>query len=319
MKIKPIIIFTGQKKSIFLEIFFKSLKLNKFKSPIVLVGCFKSFKKEMKKFNILKKIRLIDVKNLQDQRLDNKNFNLIDIKIPSNKKSKKNNNYNHIKKGFDICFKILKSGYSDKFINGPINKSQFLNKKYLGITEYISKKFNIEKTAMLIYNEELSVSPITTHLPIKLVAKKITKKLIKEKAHLINSFFIKKFGYKPKIAVTGLNPHCESILSLNEDIRIISPAIKFLKKKGLKINGPFSADTIFLSQNRKNYDVIMGMYHDQVLAPIKLLKEYDAINITLGLPFERISPDHGPNEKMISKNLSNPLSLIRALRFLDQK
>ena len=85
------------------------------------------------------------------------------------------------------------------------------------------------------------------------------------------------------------------------------------------MKGPFSADTIFLKKNRSEYDVIVGMYHDQVLTPIKTLYEYSAINITLGLPFIRISPDHGPNEKMVGKNLSNPLSLIEAITFLDKK
>ena len=126
-------------------------------------------------------------------------------------------------------------------------------------------------------------------------------------------------GFKPKIAVTGLNPHCESILKFNEDEKIIRPTIKSLKKKGYNIHGPFSADTIFLKQNRSRYNVILGMYHDQVLSPLKTLKEYDAINITLGLPFFRVSPDHGPNETMINKNLSNPLSLIRSLKFLDKQ
>ena len=91
-----------------------------------------------------------------------------------------------------------------------------------------------------------------------------------------------------------------------------------MRKIGYKITGPLPADTIFLKNNRKNYDVILGMYHDQVLTPIKTIFEYDAINITLGLPFLRISPDHGPNEKMIGKNLSNPLSLIKAIQLLDK-
>ena len=148
---------------------------------------------------------------------------------------------------------------------------------------------------------------------------KISKKLIKEKVVLINNFYKKILGYNAKIAVTGLNPHCESILRFNEDDKIVRPTIKFLKKEGYKIDGPFSADTIFLKQNRSKYDVILGMYHDQVLSPIKTLKEYDAINVTLGLPFLRVSPDHGPNKKMINKNLSNPLSLIRAIKFLDKR
>ena len=172
---------------------------------------------------------------------------------------------------------------------------------------------------MLIYNKDLSVCPLTTHLPIKLIAQKINQKIIKEKVKLINDFFVKNFGYKPKIAITGLNPHCESILKFNEDKKILTPAINSLKNKGYKIKGPFPADTVFLKQNRIKFNVIVGMYHDQVLSPLKAIKEYDAINITLGLPFYRISPDHGPNEKMIGQNKSNPLSLVNSIKFLDQK
>ncbi len=123
---------------------------------------------------------------------------------------------------------------------------------------------------------------------------------------------------KPKIAITGLNPHCESINKINEDEKIIKPTVKKLSKKGYKVSGPFSADTIFLKKNRKKFDVIVGMYHDQVLTPIKTIFEYDAINITLGLPFIRISPDHGPNEQMVGKNLSDPLSLIKAITFFEK-
>ena len=101
----------------------------------------------------------------------------------------------------------------------------------------------------------------------------------------------------------------------NEDEKIVKPASKILKKKNLKIFGPYAADTIFLKKNRSKFDVIVGMYHDQVLTPLKTLFEYDAINITLGLPFIRISPDHGPNEKMLGKNLSNPQSLLKAINF----
>ena len=172
---------------------------------------------------------------------------------------------------------------------------------------------------MLIFNKELSVCPVTTHLPLKLVTKKITKKLIIEKIFLIDSFYKNHFGFKPKIAITGMNPHCESILKQNEDKKITLPAITQCKKLGFKVKGPFSADTIFQKNNRKKFDVVVGMYHDQVLAPFKTLYEFDAINITLGLPFYRISPDHGPNEKMVNKYQSNPLSLIRALEFLDKK
>ena len=171
---------------------------------------------------------------------------------------------------------------------------------------------------MLIYNKKLSVCPITTHLPLSLVSKNITKKIIVKKVNVVNNFYKKSLGYKPKIAIVGLNPHCESILKFNEDDKIVKKTVNILKKK-INIKGPFSSDTIFLKNNRKNFDVIMGMYHDQVLGPMKTLFEYDAINITLGLPFLRVSPDHGPNEKMVGKNKSNPISLIKAIKFLDKK
>jgi 4-hydroxythreonine-4-phosphate dehydrogenase len=192
-----------------------------------------------------------------------------------------------------------------------------LNKKFLGITEYISKKFNARNTCMLIYNKKLSVCPITTHLPIKLVTKQISKKIITDKVSLISKFYKLNFGFKPKIAMLGLNPHCESIHNYNEDEKIIKPTIEHLKKK-YNISGPHAADTIFLKENRKKINVVVGMYHDQVLTPLKTLYEYDAINITLGLPFIRISPDHGPNEKMLGMNKSNPTSLLRSIQFLDQ-
>ena len=102
------------------------------------------------------------------------------------------------------------------------------------------------------------------------------------------------------------------------DEKVLKPTIKNLVKLKYKVSGPYPADTIFLKNNRKKFDVIVGMYHDQVLTPLKTLYEYDAINITLGLPFIRISPDHGPNIKMLGKNISNPLSLVSAITFMDK-
>ena len=313
MRNKPILIVAGEPKSVFFEIFFKSLRKNKLKSPIILIASSLILQKNMKKFNFKIKIKLLDLKKLNHFQIDGTSINLINVNL--NKKK----SYIYIKECFDVAFKILNSGLTNKFINGPINKTKFLEKKYPGITEYISDKFKIKKNAMLIYNKDLSVCPVTTHLPLKLVSKRINKKIIEEKAKLINDFFKKNIGYKPKIAVTGLNPHCESILDFNEDKKIIFPVIQKLKKRGYRIYGPYPADTIFLKQNREKYNVVLGMYHDQVLSPIKTLKEYDAINITLGLPFLRVSPDHGPNEKMINKNLSSPISLLKAIQFLDKR
>ena len=229
--------------------------------------------------------------------------------------TQKSNHY--ITACFDIAIRLLKNNVSNKFINGPISKKTFLKNRYNGITEYLADKTNTKKFAMIIYNKNLSVCPLTTHLPIKFVATRINKLEIINKIKLIDNFWKERFNKRVKIGVTGLNPHCESIDNFNEDKKIILPTIKKLQKLKYCIEGPLAADTIFLKNNRKKFDLIIGMYHDQVLTPIKTLFEYDAINITIGLPFIRVSPDHGPNEYMLGKNKSNYLSLLNSIKFLD--
>ena len=319
MNYSPILIVSGEPNSVFLELFFKVLKKDKIKSPIILISSKKLLTLQMQKLEFKKKIKLLKISKLKSYKLDNKTINLIDVKYNPGKAfekiSKKSNIF--IKNSFDLAFQIIKKNSIHKFINGPISKKQFLKNKFLGITEYISEKFQANNTCMLIYNETLSVCPITTHLPLKLVSKKINKKNILKNISLVNDFYEKKFNIKPRIAILGLNPHCESVHKYNEDEKIIKPTVKYLKNR-YNVSGPYPADTIFLKNNRKKFDVIIGMYHDQVLTPLKTLFEYDAINITLGLPFIRVSPDHGPNETMLGKNLSNPLSLSRAIKFLDK-
>ena len=318
MSYKPIIIVAGEPNSIFFELFFNVIK-KKIKSPIILIASKKLINKQAKilkqkiNFNIINEFEIIKKK-------DNlKKINLIDVDFNQSygfgKITTKSNHY--IATCFDIAIKLLRNKVSNKFINGPISKKTFLKRKFNGITEYLANKTNTKKFAMIIHNKNLSVCPLTTHLPIKYVNKKINKLEIINKVKLISNFWKKQFGKKVKIGVTGLNPHCESIDSFNEDKIIILPAIKKLRKFKYNIEGPLAADTIFLKDNRKKFDVIIGMYHDQVLTPIKTLFEYDAINITIGLPFLRVSPDHGPNETMLGKNKSNYLSLLNSIKFLD--
>ena len=320
MSANPIIITTGDLKSVFFEIFFKSVK-KKIQSPIILICNLKNFLKQAKKYNFKKKFNLISEKNLNKKlNYSHKILNIINIDLDVHLSQKYLTNIEkfYIQKSFKVAFKLIKKGVSNKFINGPINKTKFLNKKNLGITEYISNKFKVKNTAMLIFNQNLSVSPLTTHTPIRIVSRKIKKIYIEKQINLINDFYAKLLKIKPKIAVTGLNPHCETILNFDEDKKEVLPAILKMKKKKINVNGPLSADTIFLKNNRKKYNVIIGMYHDQVLGPFKSLFEYNAINITIGLPFFRVSPDHGPNIEMIGKNKSNPQSLLNAINFLDK-
>ena len=320
MSCKPIIIVAGEPNSVFLEIFFKSLKFKKYKSPLIIVCSKKLLQEQMKKLRFNFKINTVDKDIAKMDTLNNKQINLVDVnynfKRCFEKISNKSNDY--IKNCFDIALEILKRDKLTKFINGPISKKHFLKGKTLGITEYLAKKTNKDhKVAMLIHNKNLSVSPLTTHLALKDVPRKISKKKLQIHVKLINDFYKTNFNKKPKIAITGLNPHCESNFNNSEEDKIIIPAIKILKQRKFNVDGPYPADTIFIKNYIKKYDVIIGMYHDQVLTPMKTLFNFDAINITLGLPFIRVSPDHGPNTSMLGKNKSNPQSLIEALKFLD--
>ena len=317
---KPIIVICGEPNSVFSELLAKSIKKFRNKKPIILIGSYELIHLQLKKLGYKIKLKRIGLKNdlLRNKNLDK--INILDISYNFTKVfepvSSKSNKY--ITECFQKAFRIIKKNKISGLINGPISKKFFLKKKFPGITEFIANKFNVKnRYAMLIFNKNLSVCPITTHLPLNRVSKKINKKDIIIKSLIINNFYKKNFSIKPKIGITGLNPHCENFFNISEEKEIIEPAIKELKNKQIKVYGPFPADTIFLKQNLKKFDVIIGMYHDQVLTPIKSLYGFNAINITLGLPFLRISPDHGPNNKMIGKNKSDPQSLIDAFKFLD--
>ena len=316
MKNKSLVIICGDPKSTFNEILIKTFKNKVFKNakfPIIIICSKKLFKSDLKKLKT----------KIDFQNLDNKNnflkkkIYLIDIPLDLKNISLVNTN-KYIKKSFEVGLNLMKENKSFALINGPISKNTFLKGKFNGITEFLAFKTRSFHEVMLIFNKKLSVSPITTHVQINKVTQKIRKEIIVNKIKKINSFYKKFLGFKPIIAVTGLNPHCETFSGKNFEKTEISTAIKILKKKKIKVSGPFSADTIFLKRNRKKFHVIVGMYHDQVLAPMKTIFGFNAINITIGLPFVRITPDHGPNYEMFGLNKSNPDSLIQAFNFLNK-
>ncbi len=321
MSSKPIIIVCGEPNSVFSELLAKSLKKYKSKKPIIIIGSFDLINLQLKRLRLNINLHKINFREKLIENIKFSKINIIDVNYKFKKVfepiSSKSNKY--ISKCFERAFSIIKSNKISGLINGPVSKKFFLKDKYLGVTEYIADKFKIKNHyAMLIFNNNLSVCPITTHLPLNKVSNRINKKDIINKSLIINNFYKIYFSTKPKIAITGLNPHCENFFNTSEEKKVIEPAIKLLKKKQVKIFGPYPADTIFLKQNSKKFNVIIGMYHDQVLTPIKALHGFNAINITLGLPFLRISPDHGPNNKMVGKNKSDPQSLINAIKFLNR-
>ncbi len=321
MKINRIIIVLGEPNSTFSEILFKYFNSKEFfknKKKIIIIGSVSLLEKQTK----ILKVKLINnfkiISNINDAQI--KKINIININYNNKKKFSKIsfNSRKYISNCFELALNLIKNNKETILINGPISKKYFLKKKYLGITEYISKKTNSKKHVMLIYNEKIAVSPLTTHLPLKYVAKNITKKKIVNNVIEIKKFYENLLNKKPKIAILGLNPHCETIDKYSEEKKLIIPAINVLKKINLNVQGPFPADTFFLKKNINNFDVVVGMYHDQVLTPLKTLYNFNAINLTLGLPFIRISPDHGPNEKMLGKNLSDPSSVFYAMRFIEK-
>ena len=324
MKNSPLLISLGEPNSIFSEILFKAFKKNiikKINRPIIIIGSIKLLKSQMKSLKYSIKIKEINFTGKKKLILNKKNINVIDVKYNFKKPFDKisYNSSLYISKCFEIAIKLLKSKSAFALINGPISKTHFLKKKHLGITEYLTYKIGIrKKPTMLIYNPKFSVCPVTTHLPINKVSKNLTRKKIINDVLNIDNFYKKTLKKKPKFAILGLNPHCESLEKVSEETKIIKPSIKILNNKKINIKGPFSADTFFSKKNLTNYDVAIGMYHDQVLAPMKTIFTFDAINLTLGLPFIRVSPDHGTNNAMIGKNKSNPQSLISSINFFKK-
>ena len=318
MNSKILLIVLGEPYSTFSEIIAKYLSTKKnLKKKIILIGNVKLFNDQIKKLKY--KIELNKINEIK--KAEKKVVNIIDISFKYkkifDKISYKSSKY--IENCFKKSLEIIKSNKKNVIlINGPISKKYFLKKKYLGITEFLSKKTYSKNEVMLIYNNNISVSPLTTHIPIKYVNKYISKKKITNNVIALNKFYKNQLNLRAKFAILGLNPHCETIDKISEEEKIIIPAIKILKKRGIDVNGPFATDTFFLKKNLMKYNVVIGMYHDQVLTPIKTLYSFNAINVTVGLPFIRISPDHGPNAAMLGKNKSDPSSFSYAMKFVEK-
>src|SRR5210317_1175419 len=305
-----IAITAGEPESINSEIIAKTWNKIRFKNKLLIIGNYSLLKNQFNKLNFNLSLNLIrELKEFKKFKL-----NILDVKISNSSISKRK----YILDCIDLAHKFSLKGKIKGFITAPINKN-VLGKNFLGVTEYLAYKNKVKnKEIMLIYNKKLSVVPLTTHLEIKDIFKNITFSLIKNKILSLYKNYKKTFKKNPRIALLGLNPHnSKNKLGFFEN-KIVKPAIFYLKKKKINISGPYSSDTIFMKKNRKNFDVIVGMYHDQVLAPFKTLYEFDTKNITLGLKYMRISPDHGNASDLIGKNIATPQSLISAIKFLNE-
>ena len=317
---KKIIIITGDPRSINSEIIYKcwkKLDVN-LKKKIYFISNYRLIKEQFRKLRY--KIKILKLKNLDEINKSNE-FKIIDINLNFKNpfKIRKKNASDFIINSLNLAHKLATKRKDVRgIINCPLNKNLLPNKKF-GVTEYLASKCNVKKDfeSMLIRNKKLSVCPISTHININEVSKKLKTSLIVNKTKSIENWFRKTFKRKPKIAILGLNPHNAEYRKNSEEKKIIIPAILKIKKLKINARGPLVADTIFI-KDYKNFDVIIGMYHDQVLAPFKSLFKFDAINITVGLKYLRVSPDHGVAIDLIGKNKANPDSLFECINFVSK-
>ncbi len=217
---------------------------------------------------------------------------------------------------------ITQSGKCAAVVTNPIAKSVMsaAGFKFPGHTEFLAhlaaKGGVVPRPVMMIWSEELSVIPVTIHVPLAEVPHLLSVELIVETGRIAANDLKRRFGIaKPRLAVCGLNPHAGEAGTIGrEDEMVVRPAVGKLRAEGIDASGPFPADTLFHAGARKKYDVALGMYHDQVLSPVKTLAFDRAVNVTLGLPFVRTSPDHGTAFDLAGSGSANPASLLAALK-----
>lgn len=210
-------------------------------------------------------------------------------------------------------------GNLDGILTMPINK--FWAKKagfaYEGQTEYLANATGTKEFAMMFYSKELKVVLLSTHVPLSVAAGLVKKERVKSKVELVVREFRRLFRKEPRVGVLGLNPHAGEGGEIGrEDVEEILPAVEELREAGLNVDGPLVPDTAFLK--RDLYDVFLCMYHDQGLIPFKLLAFREGVNLTLGLPFPRTSPDHGTAYDIAWRGLADPTSSERSLKLLEE-
>ena len=276
---KPIAIIAGEPNSISSEIIFKFWRMkSKFKhKPILVIGSVNLLNLQKKKLKYKIKIKNID-HNFDINELKGNQLPVYNVeykqKKPFEKITSKSNKY--ILECFNKGLKLAKENRIIGFVNCPVKKETLFKKNYQGVTEFLSRKSKKEGgELMLIFNKKLAVSPVTTHIPLSQVSRKINKGKIIKNVKIIYDFYKKKLQKKVTFGILGLNPHNFSQLKRFEEKQIINRAITSLSKSKIKVYGPIPPDTSFMLYKKHKFDVIIGMYHDQVLTPFKALFNYN--------------------------------------------
>lgn len=216
----------------------------------------------------------------------------------------------------EFAIKILKKNSADAVITAPVSKHAFelAGINFPGQTEIIAGHFNTKNFLMMFLSSKMNAALATIHIPIKSVSKSLSTNLLKNKIQiLLDSLKEDLLVSEPKIAVLGLNPHAGEKGKIGkEEIETIIPAIRYFERN---VDGPFVPDAFFANHLYENYDAVLGMYHDQVLIPFKMLNFNIGVNFTAGLPIVRTSPDHGTAFDIAGKGIADFKSLLSAFRF----
>jgi 4-hydroxythreonine-4-phosphate dehydrogenase len=211
----------------------------------------------------------------------------------------------------------IRSGRYCALVTGPVHKTSLSRAgfRHAGQTEWLAQKTGTKKFAMMLASSRLRVALVSTHLSLARAVRRVRRDKIVQVASLTRSF-LRRIGLRnPRIAVAGLNPHAgENGIIGGEDRAIILPAVQSLRRRGWRVQGPLSPDTVFHQAVRGEFDAVVCMYHDQGLIPLKLLAFDTGVNVTLGLPFARTSPDHGTAYDIAGRNRANPGSMIEAIK-----
>lgn len=219
---------------------------------------------------------------------------------------------------------LARSGGARGFITAPVSKHQLYQVGYThsGQTEFIAERCGVSKTnaIMMLTGGDLRVVPVTTHVALAQVAELLTTDLIVARAHATVRGLQRSFGIeKPRLAVAGFNPHAGENGALgSEEITVIGPAIERLRDEGVDASGPFTPDAMFTPRVRATYDAALCMYHDQALIPLKTLFFDEGVNLTLGLPIVRTSPDHGTAFEIAGQDKAHPGAMIAAIKMAEQ-
>lgn len=216
--------------------------------------------------------------------------------------------------GASLCI----TNHFQGLVTMPISKKALNSGGYCynGHTEMLAKISGRKHSAMLLCSDKINAATLTTHIPLKKVSDKITKKFILEKVIMIRNELIKRFSIRnPKIAILSVNPHSgDGGITGTEDRNVLGPALMQLKKSGVNISGPYPADGFFGHIKYKNFDITIGIYHDQIMIPFKIIADKRGVNYTAGLPFIRTSPAHGTAFDIAGRNKADIESTIEAVK-----